>query len=260
MNMQYAIEDDKVYVLEANPRASRTVPLVSKVCNTQMAQLATRLMLGESLSELGLKEKAIPHFGAKEAVFPFEKFSEVDPVLGPEMRSTGEVLGLADNFALAFYKSQEAAGTVLPSEFKEGHGAGTVLISLSERDNQEKDAREVGKRFIDLGFSILATEGTAAFFRAAGIPCAIIAKINEGRPNVIDIILNRQTSLIINTPSGRRDALADDAAIRKAAIKYRIPYITTLAAAVAAAKGIEAARSGRGGVRSVQEYHAGIGE
>jgi carbamoyl-phosphate synthase large subunit len=260
MNMQYAIEDDKVYVLEANPRASRTVPLVSKVCNTQMAQLATRLMLGEALSALNLKEKTIPHFGAKEAVFPFEKFPEVDPVLGPEMRSTGEVLGLADNFALAFYKSQEAAGSFLPSELKEGSGAGTVLISLSERENQEKDAKEVGKRFVALGFTILATEGTAEFFQAAGIPCQKIAKINEGRPNVLDVILNRQTSLIINTPSGRRDALADEAVIRKAAIKYRIPYITTLAAAIAAGRGIEAARSGRGVVKSVQDYHAGIGE
>ncbi len=260
MNMQYAIEDDKVYVLEANPRASRTVPLVSKVCNTQMAQLATRLMLGEALSALNLKEKTIPHFGAKEAVFPFEKFPEVDPVLGPEMRSTGEVLGLADYFALAFYKSQEAAGSFLPSELKEGGGAGTVLISLSERESQEKDAKEVGKRFVALGFTILATEGTAEFFQAAGIPCQKIAKINEGRPNVLDVILNRQTSLIINTPSGRRDALADEAVIRKAAIKYRIPYITTLAAAIAAGRGIEAARSGRGVVKSVQDYHAGIGE
>jgi len=135
-----------------------------------------------------------------------------------------------------------------------------VLISLSERENQEKDAKEVGKRFVALGFTILATEGTAEFFQAAGIPCQKIAKINEGRPNVLDVILNRQTSLIINTPSGRRDALADEAVIRKAAIKYRIPYITTLAAAIAAGRGIEAARSGRGVVKSVQDYHAGIGE
>ncbi|HHU35679.1 MAG TPA: carbamoyl-phosphate synthase large subunit [Treponema sp.] len=260
MNMQYAIEDDRVYVLEANPRASRTVPLVSKVCNTQMAQLATRLMLGESLASLNLKDKIIPHFGAKEAVFPFEKFPEVDPVLGPEMRSTGEVLGLSDNFALAFYKSQEAAGAALPSELHETKGAGSVLISLSERGNQEKAAEEIGRQFSELGFTILSTEGTADFFRAAGIPCQTIAKINEGRPNVLDVILNRQVNLIINTPSGRRDALADDAVIRKAAIKYRIPYMTTLAAANAAGQGIAAARINRGGVKSVQEYHAGIGE
>ncbi|HQL32162.1 MAG TPA: carbamoyl-phosphate synthase large subunit [Treponemataceae bacterium] len=264
MNMQYAIEDGKVFVLEANPRASRTVPLVSKVCNTQMAQLATRLMLGEKLETLELRDKKIPHYGAKEAVFPFEKFPEVDPVLGPEMRSTGEVLGLSENYAFAFYKSQEAAGTFLPAAFKPQKDTSgnivprKVLISLSEKESLAQQAIEVGKAFKSLGFEILATEGTAAFYRSAGVDCEVISKLNEGRPNVLDVILNKHVSLVINTPTGRRDALADDAVIRKAAIKYRVPYITTLAAALAAGKGIKAACNGNGGVKSLQEYHKAI--
>ncbi|MDD4173589.1 MAG: carbamoyl-phosphate synthase large subunit, partial [Kiritimatiellae bacterium] len=229
MNMQYAIEKDKVYVLEANPRASRTVPLVSKVCNTQMAQIATRLMLGTQISELGLKPKVIPHFGAKEAVFPFDKFPEVDPVLGPEMRSTGEVLGLASTFGLAYYKSQEAANAKLPTE------EGTVLISLSEKDPA---AAKAAKEFVKLGFKLVGTEGTIRWLAENGIVGEVIHKINEGRPNVLDAIVNRQVSLVINTPSGRRDARADDASIRKAALKYKVPYLTTVAAAVASAQGI----------------------
>jgi len=228
MNMQYAIEKDKVYVLEANPRASRTVPLVSKVCNTQMARIATRLMLGTQISELGLGPKVIPHFGAKEAVFPFDKFPEVDPVLGPEMRSTGEVLGLASTFGLAYYKSQEAANAKLPTE------EGTVLISLSEKNPA---AAKAAKEFVKLGFKLVGTEGTIRWLAENGIAGEVIHKINEGRPNVLDAIVNRQVSLVINTPSGRRDARADDASIRKAALKYKVPYLTTVAAAVASAKG-----------------------
>ena len=249
MNMQYAIEKDKVYVLEANPRASRTVPLVSKVCNTQMAQIATRLMLGAQISELGLEPKVIPHFGAKEAVFPFDKFPEVDPVLGPEMRSTGEVLGLASTFGLAYYKSQEAASAKLPTE------EGTVLISLSEKDPA---AAKAAKEFVKLGFKLVGTEGTIRWLAESGIVGEVIHKINEGRPNVLDAIVNRQVSLVINTPSGRRDARADDASIRKAALKYKVPYLTTVAAAVASAQGIRAARDSAGGVKSIQAYHADI--
>lgn len=258
MNMQYAIEDGKIYVLEANPRASRTVPLVSKVCNIQMARLAVRLMLGAELQELQLKEAVIPHFGAKEAVFPFEKFPEVDPVLGPEMRSTGEVLGMAENFPLAFYKSQEAAGTILPTGVTEQQQAEKVLISLSDRDSHRDAALRVGRAFTDLGFTIMATEGTAAFFREAGIHSEVVHKINEGRPNVVDLILNRQVCLAVNTPSAKRNAIADEEVIRKAAIKYKIPYITTLAAALASAEGIQAAKGGSGDVKSLQEYHKAI--
>ena len=250
MNMQFAIEDGKVYVIEANPRASRTVPLVSKVAGTQMAHIATELMLGATVPALGLdREKIIPYFGVKEAVLPFEKFPEVDPVLGPEMRSTGEVLGLAETFGLAYYKSQEAAGSPLPTE------KGKVLFSLSEKT---PDGVRAAKDFAALGNEIVATAGTAAFLAAQGVACTVVAKIGEGRPDVLDAIKNREVRLIVNTPSGRRDARADDCRIRQAAIKYRVPYLTTLAAACAAAEGISAARSGKGEVRSLQSYHASI--
>ena len=250
MNMQFAIEDGKVYVIEANPRASRTVPLVSKVAGTQMAHIATELMLGATVPELGLdREKIIPYFGVKEAVLPFEKFPEVDPVLGPEMRSTGEVLGLAETFGLAYYKSQEAAGSPLPTE------KGKVLFSLSEKT---PDAVAAAKGFAALGNEIVATAGTAAFLAAQGVACTVVAKIGEGRPDVLDAIKNREVRLIVNTPSGRRDARADDCRIRQAAIKYRVPYLTTLAAACAAAEGIASARHGKGEVRSLQSYHASI--
>jgi len=250
MNMQFAIEDGKVYVIEANPRASRTVPLVSKVAGTQMARVATRLMLGASVKDLGLdKKKTIPYYGVKEAVLPFEKFPEVDPVLGPEMRSTGEVLGLADTFGLAYYKSQEAAGSPLPTK------PGKVLVSLSDKPD---DAAKAAKNFADLGFEILGTEGTVKFLWEKGVPATMVAKIGQGRPDVLDLIKNRAVSLILNTPSGRRDARADDNSIRRAAIKYRIPYLTTVAAALAASEGIAAARAGKGEVRSLQSYHASI--
>lgn len=256
MNIQYAVEDGKVYVLEANPRASRTVPLVSKVCNTQMAQLATRLMLGESLKSLNLKAKIIPHYGAKEAIFPFDKFPNVDPVLGPEMRSTGEVLGLSDQFGSAFCKSQEAVGMKLP----EPKAGARILISLSEKTSQAAEALSIAKAFSDLGFQILATEGTADFLRAGGIDCQTVAKINEGRPNVVDLIVNREVCLAINTPSARRNAIVDEEVIRKAALKYRVPYITTLAGARAAARGIASGMNRSDAVRSLQMYHAAIRE
>ena len=250
MNMQFAIEGGKVYVIEANPRASRTVPLVSKVAGTQMAPIAVRLMLGETVADLGLDRRhVVPYFGVKEAVLPFEKFPEVDPVLGPEMRSTGEVLGLADTFGLAYYKSQEAAGLPLPTK------PGKVLVSLSEKTD---DAATAAKRFTDLGFEIVGTEGTVKFLWEKGVAATMVAKIGQGRPDVLDFIKNRQVCLILNTPSGRRDARADDSSIRRAAIKYRVPYLTTVAAALAAGEGIKAAREGKGEVRSLQSYHASI--
>ena len=250
MNMQFAIENGKVYVIEANPRASRTVPLVSKVAGIQMARIATRLMLGETVKSLGLDRRhVIPYFGVKEAVLPFEKFPEVDPVLGPEMRSTGEVLGLAETFGLAYYKSQEAAGSPLPTE------KGEVLVSLSDK---VADAVAAVKNFTKLGFEIVGTEGTIAFLKENGVEGRVIAKIGEGRPDVLDAIKNREVKLIVNTPSGRRDARADDCRIRQAAIKYKVPYLTTIAAAQAAAEGIAAAMNGKGEVRSLQSYHASI--
>jgi carbamoyl-phosphate synthase large subunit len=248
MNIQYAIADDTVYVLEANPRASRTVPLVSKVCNIQMARLATQVMLGKKLSGLGLKQRSVPHFGVKEAVFPFNMFPEVDPVLGPEMRSTGEVLGMADSFGLAFYKAQEATQQRLPTE-------GGVLLSLT--DTEKPAGLEIARRLKELRFSILATKGTHAFLAERGIESKPIDKMHEGRPNIVDAITNKEIQLIINTPIGRLSQY-DDSYIRKAAIKHKVPYITTIAAAIAAARGIEACKKGHGEVRSLQSYHADI--
>ncbi len=248
MNIQYAICNDVVYILEANPRASRTVPLVSKVCNIQMARLAVQCMLGKKLSQLGIKQRKIPHFGVKEAVFPFNMFPEVDPVLGPEMRSTGEVLGMAPSFGLAFYKSQQAAKQELPLQ-------GTVLITVTDED--KKNALKVAREFQKLGFRIKATEGTYKYFSQDGVKAEQILKMHQGRPNIVDAIKNGEIQLVINTPIGRTSA-HDDSYIRKAAIKYKLPYITTTAAAAAAVKGIAEARNGAAPVRSLQSYHAGI--
>lgn len=248
MNIQYAICNDTVYILEANPRASRTVPLVSKVCNIPMARIAMQLMLGKKLSDFGLTRKTFSHFGVKEAVFPFNMYHEVDPVLGPEMRSTGEVLGMADSFGLAYYKAQEGTGTPLPLE-------GTVLLTVADRDKPA--AREVARRFAELGFKIKATAGTHRFLSEVGIESEPIAKIYEGRPNIVDAIIDGRIQLVINTPRGKAGT-TDDAYIRQTAIRCKVPYITTLAAAVAAAKGIQACRKGHGSVKSLQEYHREI--
>lgn len=248
MNMQYAIANDTVYVLEANPRASRTVPLVSKVCGLSMARLATQVMLGKKLSELNLKDKEIPHFGVKEAVFPFNMFQEVDPLLGPEMRSTGEVLGLADSFGLAYFKAQEATQQPLPSE-------GTVLITITDQD--KASVVPTAKAFVELGFKIMATKGTHRFLAKKGIKSEAILKMHEGRPNIGDAIKNGEIQLVINTPSGKLSKY-DDSYIRKAAIKHKVPYITTTAAAAAAVKGIAARRKGVAAVRSLQSYHRQI--
>jgi carbamoyl-phosphate synthase large subunit len=248
MNMQYAIENGTVYVLEANPRASRTVPLVSKVCNIQMARIATQLMMGSTIARLKLSGKRIPYFGVKESVFPFDKMPEVDPVLGPEMRSTGEVLGMEKTFGLAYYKSQEAAQQTLPIE-------GTVLISVTSRDRPA--VLEVAKRFSDLGFRIKATEGTRDFLAQNGIIAEHINKLHEGRPNIEDAIKNKEINLVINTPIGKMSQ-HDDSYIRKSAIKYKVPYITTLAAALAAVKGIADFKKGATAVRSLQSYHESL--
>ena len=248
MNIQYAIANDTVYVLEANPRASRTVPLVSKVCNIPMARLATQIMLGKKLSDVSLGARHIPHFGVKEAVFPFNMFPEVDPLLGPEMRSTGEVLGMADSFGLAFFKAQEAALQRLPT-------AGTVLLTVTDRDKPA--ALQVAREFRRLGFAIKATRGTHQFLAENGVQAELIDKMHEGRPNIVDAIKNGEIQLVLNSPSGRLSKY-DDSYIRKAAIKYKVPYITTVAASVAAARGIEAFQKGHGAIRSLQEYHADI--
>ena len=258
MNMQYAIEDGKVYVIEANPRASRTVPLVSKVCDTQMARLATRMMLGESLESLGLKDKVIPYHGAKEAVLPWNRFPGVDPILGPEMRSTGEVLGLAENFPLAFYKAQEAAGSELPHAPAAWENK-KVLISLSNKEGQKEEVLTIGKTLKDLGFTLVGTQGTADFYNSNGIKCDVVNKIGAGRPDVVDLIKNKEVCLVINTPKAKRNYAEDRKTIRKACLKYKVSYITTIAGALAAVKGIESVKNGNGGeggVKSLQEYHS----
>ena len=250
MNMQYAIEGDTVYVLEANPRASRTVPLVSKVCSINMVRLATEIMTapftGRKSPVPELRDKIIPHYGVKEAVFPFNMFQEVDPVLGPEMRSTGEVLGLSSSFGEAYYKAQEATQTRLPEE-------GTVLLSVCDRDKPE--LVQIAKDFYDLGFKILATGKSYEMIIDAGIPAKRIFKIYEGRPNIADEIANGEIQLISNTPAGKTSAY-DDSYIRKEAIKHRVPYITTMAAAKASAEGIKAAKHNTHiGVKSLQAFH-----
>jgi carbamoyl-phosphate synthase large subunit len=251
MNMQYAIEDGKVYVLEANPRASRTVPLVSKVCGIRMVPLATDIITGSLTGRPSpvpqLKEQKIPYYGVKEAVFPFNMFPEVDPVLGPEMRSTGEVLGLAETVGEAYFKAQEGAKSVLPLK-------GTVLLSISDADKDE--AVDVARAFYEDGFKIIATEGTAKLISAAGIPVEKVNKIYEGQPNIEDWIINGKIQLIVNTPAGKT-AAHDDSYLRKGAIKHRVTYITTMVAAKAAAEGInQMNKHGNSEVLSLQEWHA----
>ncbi|MBR5753589.1 MAG: carbamoyl-phosphate synthase large subunit, partial [Clostridia bacterium] len=255
MNMQYAIENDVVYVLEANPRASRTVPLVSKVCGISMVPLATDIITAEltgrpsPVAELG--ERDIPYYGVKEAVFPFKMFQEVDPVLGPEMRSTGEVLGISRTPGGAFFKAEEGASATLPLE-------GTVLISVNRKDKAE--VVEVAQLFKDAGFKIIATGTTCDTINAAGIEAEKVLKLYEGRPNIMDLMTNGDIDLIVNSPAGKESA-HDDSYLRKAAIKNRIPYITTIAAARAAAEGIAyVEEDGKGDVRSLQEWHAMITE
>ena len=253
MNMQYAIADDKVYVLEANPRASRTVPLVSKVCNINMVKIATDIvtmeLTGRESPVPKLTEKKIPHVGVKQAVFPFNMFPEVDPVLGPEMRSTGEVLGLGSSFGAAIYKAEEATQTVLPTE-------GKILISVNDMDKPQ--VVELAKGYYDAGFTIVATGNTYALIHEAGVPVEKIKKLNEGRPNITDALTNGELAMVINTPHGKQSA-HDDSYIRKTAIKMRIPYMTNIAAAKAALEGImEMKIHGSHAVKSLQEYHSEI--
>lgn len=255
MNMQYAIENGKVYVLEANPRASRTVPLVSKVCNIRMVPLATDIITSELTGRpspvADLKEQDIPYYGVKEAAFPFNMFQEVDPVLGPEMRSTGEVLGLSPSYGEAFFKAQEGVQSKLPLE-------GTVLISVNRKDKAE--VVEVARSFSEDGFNILATGNTYELINAAGIPATKVKKLYEGRPNILDMITNGDIDLIINSPAGK-DSVHDDSYLRKAAIKAKVPYMTTIAAAKATADGIHYVKlHGNGEIKSLQMLHSEIRE
>ncbi len=253
MNMQYAIENDKVFVLEANPRASRTVPLVSKVCGISMVPIATDIITSELTGRpspvANMKERKIPYFGVKEAVFPFNMFQEVDPILGPEMRSTGEVLGIARTPGMAFFKAEEGANASLPL-------SGTALLSVNRKDKLEVVA--IARALYETGFKLMATGKTCDLIEEAHLPVKRVKKLYEGRPNILDHMTNGKIQLIINSPIGK-DSAHDDSYLRKAAIKYKIPYITTMAAAKAAAEGIALAQKmGNGEVRSLQEWHAEI--
>ncbi len=247
INVQYAIRDGVVYVLEVNPRASRTIPFVSKAIGVPLASLAARVMCGETLAEVGFTEEIVPPFlSVKEAVFPFKKFREFDPVLGPEMRSTGEVMGIAESFGIAFAKAQLAAENALPL-------SGAIFVTVNDRDKQT--VAPIVRRFHAMGFRIIATSGTAAYLKAEGIPAEKVYKVHEGRPHALDLIVNREVVLLINTPMGKH-ALRDDDTIRQAAIANRIAYTTTLSAASAACDAIEALTIGQPGVRPLQDWHA----
>jgi carbamoyl-phosphate synthase large subunit len=247
MNVQYAIKDGTVYVLEVNPRASRTIPFVSKAIGVPLASLAARVMLGESLIDLGFTAEIIPpHVSVKEAVFPFNKFREFDPILGPEMRSTGEVMGIAADFGEAFAKAQIAAGNGLPRE-------GAVFVTVTQRDKAR--VLPLMQRLAKVGFELHATEGTAAFLAEHGLNVKLVYKVGAGRPDGVDLIKNGAVQLLINTPLGKR-AQKDDYTLRQAAIAARLPYTTTLSAARAAVDAIEALHSRSFDVRSLQEWHA----
>ncbi|HEY6059383.1 MAG TPA: carbamoyl-phosphate synthase large subunit [Gemmatimonadales bacterium] len=246
LNVQYAIKDGVVYVLEVNPRASRTVPFVSKATGVPLAKLAAAVMVGHSLDELGLADELpVPGVAVKEAVFPFTKLPNVDTVLGPEMRSTGEAMGFADSFGMAFAKAQIAADGSLPLQ-------GAVFVTVNDSD--KPTVTPIVRRFHELGFRILATEGTQRYLRARGVPAERVAKVHEGRPNAIDLLVSGEIQLLINTPLGKFTQ-QDDYAIRRAAIAHRVPYTTTMSAASAACDAIIALRSRRGSVRSLQEWH-----
>ncbi len=248
INIQYALKDSTVYVLEVNPRASRTVPFVSKATGRPLAKIAAKVMIGRTLNELGVKDfkKETPFVAIKESVFPFDKFPRVRMFLGPEMRSTGEVMGVGADFGEAILKSHTGANMKLPAE-------GTLFVSLRDQDKRPRST-EVIRGFFDLGFNIIATAGTAKFLREHGIPAEPIRKVSEGRPNIVDAIKNREVQLVINTPSGEISRIAEYQ-IGWAAIEHKVPFITTLSAAASVVSAISSMRKGERTVRSVQELH-----
>jgi carbamoyl-phosphate synthase large subunit len=249
INVQYAIKNGVVYVLEVNPRASRTIPFISKAIGVPLASLAARVMTGETLEDIGfLEEITPPYVCVKEAVFPFNKFPGTDPVLGPEMRSTGEVMGISDSFGSAFAKAQLAAANGLPLE-------GGVLITVNDSD--KGTVTPIARRFHEMGFRVIATRGTAAYLRARGIPADRVLKVHEGRPNCLDMIVNHDVQLLINTPLGKHAQL-DDYLLRQAAIVNRVSYTTTMSAASAASDAILSLRSRRPRVRSLQEWQSDV--
>jgi carbamoyl-phosphate synthase large subunit len=250
INVQYAIKDGVVYVLEVNPRASRTIPFVSKAIGAPLASLAARVMLGESLADVGLTEEIVPTYvSVKEAVFPFNKFAGTDPVLGPEMRSTGEVMGISDSFGWSFAKAQLAASNGLPLE-------GKILITVNDHD--KPTVTPIARRFQEMGFQVLATGGTAKYLRSRGIPVTPVLKVHEGRPNCLDYVVNGDVQLLINTPLGKHSQI-DDYILREAALRNKIAYTTTISAASAASDAILALKSRKPTVKSLQEWQAELG-
>ncbi|KPJ64952.1 carbamoyl phosphate synthase large subunit, partial [candidate division WOR-1 bacterium DG_54_3] len=246
MNIQYAVKDGKLYVLEVNPRASRTVPYVSKATGIPWAKIATKAMLGKSLKELGAEKEIIPeHFSVKEAVFPFNRFPGVDPVLGPEMKSTGEVMGIDPDFGVAYMKAQIAAGQKIPME-------GKVFISVNDRDKRK--IVDIAKRFDALGYRVVSTSGTGEILRKSGLEIEEVAKLGEGRPDVLDLIKNGEVKLLINTP-GDKKTKVDETKIRSGAIMHMVPIVTTLSGARATANGLEAVKKKGFKVKALQDYH-----
>jgi carbamoyl-phosphate synthase large subunit len=249
MNIQFAVKEGIVYVLEVNPRASRTIPFVSKATGIPLAKLATKVIMGKSLKELGLIREVIPsHISVKESVFPFSRFPGVDTLLGPEMKSTGEVMGIGTCFGLAFAKSQMAAGQRLPL-------SGTVFISVRDEDKQA--ILDIASDFRNLGFRIAATKGTSGFLLGHGISNTRVKKVREGRPHVVDMIKNGEIDLVVNTTSDKK-AIAESFSIRRTALIFGIPYTTTLAGARATAQAIRSMMKGDIEVKTIQEYHMGI--
>jgi carbamoyl-phosphate synthase large subunit len=246
MNVQCAVKDEKVYVLEVNPRASRTVPFVSKAIGVPLAKLATKIMLGEKLKDLGFTQEITPkHFSVKESVFPFNRFPGVDVILGPEMKSTGEVMGIDVDFGRAYIKSQIAAGQRLPKK-------GNVFISV--RDKDKRSVVFIARKLQDLGFNLYATSGTATALEKSGVKVKVLPKIAEGRPNILDLMKDGKIQLVINTPSGRIPR-QDEIKIRSQVVLYNIPYTTTISGAQATVNGIEAMLKKDLGVKSLQAYH-----
>jgi carbamoyl-phosphate synthase large subunit len=246
MNVQYAIKDGDIYILEVNPRASRTVPFVAKTMGNSFAKIGALVMAGAPLKSFGLKKTVLKHVGVKEAVFPFARFPGVDTLLGPEMRSTGEAMGLDRDYAIAFAKSQLGAGSPVPT-------SGTVFVSV--RDNDKQKIVEPVKRLEKMGFKIIATIGTQRFLAENGVPCATINKVLEGRPHIVDAIKNGEVQLVFNTTEGAQ-AIVDSRSLRRAALLHKVPYYTTIAGAIAVSLGIEAYRSGTLEVRPLQSYFA----
>jgi len=246
INVQYAIRDGVVYCLEVNPRGSRTVPFVSKATGVSLPRLAAGVMAGRTLASLGYTEEIeISCVAVKEAVFPFTKLAGVDTLLGPEMRSTGEVMGIADSFGWAFAKAQIAADGALPLQ-------GAIMVTVNDSD--KPTVTPIARRFHELGFKIIATEGTARYLQKRGIPCGKVLKVWEGRPNAVDLIMAGQVQLLINTPLGKYSQ-RDDYELRRAALMHRVPYTTTMSAASAASDAIIALRSSPGEVLSLQERY-----